>query len=345
MTTPHGNAMSPLARRMRCPILVGALLVAPVAFVRADDIPGPPPPPPPVEGSPAPVEAPPEAPPNAKPPAAKDPKAATTPKATAPKAKAPAERVVSGDDRTDWRTGDQLEIKVLSRPELSCGVTVLDDGSIDVPFAGRFEIAKRTIEQVRKEVAEALAKIEKDPMVAITVTSLSPDEFYVLGEAVKAGVYVVPRTKRISFLQALGMAGGFTPEADFVRVQIIPAGGGAPKTIDASPARMSALSSVFLSNGDSVVVPAIGRIYMMGQVNRTGGFVPPAGERMTLTRAIALAGGFSRLADTTSVLVTWRDPAGNAQTIRYNVKAILNGASEDVTVYPGNLVFVPERLL
>ncbi len=330
MTTHHVPDRGHALRRALARLLIGALLATPAGLASADEEPAPPPPPPPPTSAEAPV-APPEAPPKAK---DKD-----------KEAKVPADTPVSGDERTDWRTGDTLEIKVLSRPDLSCAVVVLADGTIDVPFAGRFPIAKRTIGQVRTEVAAALAKIEKNPLVAITVSSLSSDEFYVLGEAGKPGVYVVPRTKRVSFLQALGMAGGFTPEADYTKVQIIPAGGGAPKTLDASPARMSALASVFLSNGDSIVVPAIGRIYMMGQVNRTGGFAPPAGERMTLTRAIALAGGFSRLADTTSVLVTWRDGAGNPQTLRFNVKAILNGQSEDVIVFPGNLIFVPERLL
>src|SRR5207248_7093433 len=66
------------------------------------------------------------------------------------------------------------------------------------------------------------------------------------------------------------------------------------RTIDASPARLASLAAVYISNGDTIQVPSVGRIYIMGQVGRTGGLAPPAGERMTLTRAIALAGGFTR---------------------------------------------------
>ena len=127
-------------------------------------------------------------------------------------------------------------------------------------------------------------------------------------------------------------------------MQIVSTGGGEPRTVDASPARMAALATVTVSNGDTIVVPSVGRIYLMGQVNRTGGFTPPAGERLTLTRAIALAGSFGKSADMTSVLVTWRTPAGETMGQRYNVKAILAGNAEDIVVYPGNLIFVPERL-
>lgn len=311
-------------------LAIALLAAASGAAARADDDETPPPSSPPAPATPAAPAAP--AATSAPAPPAMDPRPAAKPAATP-----------TGAEQTDWRTGDMLEIKVLSRMDLSCTVRVLSDGTIDVPFAGRFQMAKRTAETVRGELEQAFAKIERSPQVAITVASLSPDEFYVLGEAAKAGVYTVPRTKRVSFLQALGMAGGFTAEADFAKVQVVPAGGGEPKTFDASPSRISALSSIYLANGDTIVVPSVGRLYIMGQVNRTGGFAPPAGERLTLTRAIALAGGFSRLADMSNVLVTWRNGQGETVVNRYNVKAILNGQSDDVVVFPGNLISVPER--
>jgi polysaccharide export outer membrane protein len=301
-----------LPRTLLPAVLVAVALVGGLPAARAEDPPVPPPAAPSPEG------------------------AGAAPSAAA----APAR-----GERTDWRTGDELDVKVLSRADLSCTVRVLADGTVDVPFAGRFKIAERTTEQLRAEVETAFGKHERQPQVAVTVASLAPDEFYVLGDVGKAGVYTVPRTKRVSFLQALGMAGGFAPEADFTRVQVIPASGAAPRTVDASPARMAALATVWIGNGDTIVVPSVGRIYMMGQLNRTGGFAPPAGERMTLSRAIALGGGFTRLADSKSVTVSWRDAQGAMQSQRYNVNAILAGVAEDVAVYPGNLIFVPERLL
>jgi len=269
------------------------------------------------------------------------------PPAVAPRASAesgPRPVPVSQGAPADWRVGDQLEVRVLGRADLSSSVRVLADGTIDVPFAGRVRVEGRPLDDIRAEVEKGFSRHERTPQVAITVSSLAADEFYVLGEVVKAGVYEVPRTKRVTLLQALGMAGGFNAEADFTRVQVIPARGGTPQIVDASPAKMSGLSSVRVSDGDTIVVPSVGKIYLMGQVNRTGGFSPPAGERMTLTRALALGGGFTRLADTAKILVSWRDPSGQSQTATFNAKAILAGGAEDVPVYPGNLIYVTERL-
>jgi polysaccharide export outer membrane protein len=237
-----------------------------------------------------------------------------------------------------------MEIRVLGRADLSCTTRVLADGTVDVPFAGRYRIVGRSIDELRADVEGGFSKHERTPLVAITVVSLAPDEFYVLGEAGKAGVYTVPRTKSVTLLQAIGMAGGFGAEADYTRVQVVSARGAEPKIVDASPSRVASLSMVRIADGDTIVIPSVGRIYQMGQLNRTGGFAPPAGERMTLTRAIALAGGFTRIADQTNVLVTWRGPSGEAMNNRYNVKAILAGGGEDVLVYPGNLIYVSERL-
>src|SRR5204863_120377 len=107
-----------------------------VPAARADDEPA-------IPASPAPVSPPPPAPPPS-----------------------PAKSgAAAGADQRDWRTGDTLEIKVLAREDLSCTVRVLSDGTIDVPFAGRFAMAKRTAAEVKGEVEQAFAKIERNPQV------------------------------------------------------------------------------------------------------------------------------------------------------------------------------------
>ena len=192
------------------------------------------------------------------------------PDAAAPaKPAAPAAKPAAAS-ASEWRPGDVLEVKVLTRPDLSCAVRVVADGTIDVPFAGRYRVIGRSLDDVRVDVEAGFAKLERTPQVAITVSSLAPDEFYVLGEVGKAGGFTVPRTKHLNFLQALGMAGGFGTEADFTRVQIVPGAGGDPRTVDASPGRLASLAGLAIGDRDTIVVPPVGRIYLMGQVNRTG---------------------------------------------------------------------------
>jgi polysaccharide export outer membrane protein len=268
----------------------------------------------------------------------------TTGRAPASPAPAPAP-AAPAEDRKDLRAGDSLSVAVLDHPELGAEVRILADGTIDVPFVGRVSVLGRTIGEISKDISDGLKNKVRDPQVAVTVQALAPNEFYVLGEVGKAGAFTVARERRISLLQAFGMAGGFAGEADFTRVSIVPASGAEPRLVDATPGRSTqTVAQIVIQNGDTIVVPAVGRIYVMGQVNRTGGFVPPAGERLTLTRAIALAGGFTRLADEGSVLVTWKDRGESAASARFNVKRILQGGLEDPAVFPGNLIVVGERI-
>jgi protein involved in polysaccharide export with SLBB domain len=248
-------------------------------------------------------------------------------------------------ERTDWRPGDEFDIRVLNRTELSCVVKVQADGSIDVPFAGRYVMTGRRMDQVLNEVKAAFEKLQQAPQIAITLRSLAPDTFGVMGEVGKSGTFSFPRGSRISMLQALGMAGGWAAEADFSRVKLITAMGQA-RIVDAGPGQIERLATIPVTNGDTIYVPNVGRIYLTGQLNRTGAFAPRAGERMTLSRAIALGGGFTRLANTHAVVVKWTTPEGREESRAYDVGAILSGrGGEDPVVFAGNQIDVPERLL
>jgi len=89
-----------------------------------------------------------------------------------------------------------------------------------------------------------------------------------------------------------------------------------------------------------------GKVYVSGQVRNSGAFDVPAGEAMTVSRAILHAGGFSDFSDKRNVRLTRLTPAGrDSRTI--NVQEILEkGAVEkDPVVQPGDLIFVPERLV
>lgn len=317
-------------------LVLGAALVA-GRLAHAEDAPPPPAPEAPAD-PPAPTPETPGKPESTATPAKPDVAPAAKPEAAAPSSAAPK------SERTDWRTGDTIDVRVLGRADLSCTVPVLEDGTIDVPFAGRFRLAGATLDSLRPDVEVAFARLERTPQVSLVVRALAASQFYVVGEVGKAGVYTFARSRSVSALQAIGMAGGFGPEGDFTRVQLVPAAGGNVRTLDASPSRAAALATVLVGDGDTIVVPSVGRVYLVGQVNRTGGFAPPPGEVLTLSRAIALGGGFTRLADAKSVLVSGRDPSGASTAVRYNVAAILEGRTEDPIVAPGQLIFVSERV-
>lgn len=82
-----------------------------------------------------------------------------------------------------------------------------------------------------------------------------------------------------------------------------------------------------------------------GQVTKPGMF--PVTGRLTLIRAVAVAGGTSEFAKLEDVVV-FRKVAGQSYAALYNLKAIRRGTYEDPDIYPNDVIIVgdsPQRRL
>jgi polysaccharide export outer membrane protein len=83
------------------------------------------------------------------------------------------------------------------------------------------------------------------------------------------------------------------------------------------------------------------RFTMLGQINRPGSYEMPEGspEGIDLLEAIAVAGGYSRIAAPERISVRRGD-----QLLRVNGKKLARGGKENFTVLPGDTVTVGESL-
>lgn len=79
------------------------------------------------------------------------------------------------------------------------------------------------------------------------------------------------------------------------------------------------------------------RIYVLGQVNKSGEF--PLGGPTTVLHALALAGGFKDYAKTDAIVIVRRDQS----VVPVNYKRIADGkeAGQNVLLLPGDTVVVP----
>ena len=91
---------------------------------------------------------------------------------------------------------------------------------------------------------------------------------------------------------------------------------------------------------------ATGKVYVTGQVRNSGGFDVPAGETITVSRAILNAGGFSDFSDKRRVSLI-RKTGDRTETITVNVQDVLEKGKldEDKVVQAGDLIVVHERLV
>jgi polysaccharide biosynthesis/export protein len=104
----------------------------------------------------------------------------------------------------------------------------------------------------------------------------------------------------------------------------------------------------------SVLEYAPRTVEVFGAVNNPGVITFPKEETLTLTKAISLAGSFSRLANTKEVTVRRKLSDGNSRTFGpINVKDLTTSGrtgkgdsdAENFPIQPGDVIYVPERII
>ena len=88
-------------------------------------------------------------------------------------------------------------------------------------------------------------------------------------------------------------------------------------------------------------------VKVLGQVDKAGAVEIPTDKPLKLLDAIALAGGFTRLADRKHVTLTRGNPDGTTTTTEINADAILQSkeGSDTWVLRENDVIFVPERIL
>ena len=121
----------------------------------------------------------------------------------------------------EYRIGisDQLRISVWREEDVSLPVIVRPDGKITVPLVGDVQAAGRTATDITRQIAQALTKYIKEPIVTVIVEEINSNTVYVIGEVNRQGA--IELRQRTRFLQALAMAGGLTEFADKSRIVLL----------------------------------------------------------------------------------------------------------------------------
>jgi len=98
-----------------------------------------------------------------------------------------------------------------------------------------------------------------------------------------------------------------------------------------------------------VMTKTHGRVYLVGAVRIPGPVELPSDEVLTLSRAVLRAGSFTDFADRRHVKVTRKDPSNgeDKKTFVVDVAEIFDKGKieSDLVLEPGDLIFVPDRLV
>lgn len=106
--------------------------------------------------------------------------------------------------------GDKLKLTVFEETDLSGDYTIDSSGFIRMPLVGQLRAAGYTAQQLEGVIGGALAQgYLKSPRISVEVSAYRP--FYIIGAVTRPGQY--PYVNHMNALNAIAMAGGFTPAA------------------------------------------------------------------------------------------------------------------------------------
>jgi polysaccharide export outer membrane protein len=234
-----------------------------------------------------------------------------------------------------------LDISIFGAPELARTVRVAGNGAIDLPFIGSILVSGFTPEDIRQVIAKKYAdgNLLRDPQVSIQVKEYATQGISVMGEVAKPGIFPLLGTARL--FDAIAAAGGTTPRAG-AKVTILHRDRSAvPETVSLFAAAEGASeSNVRVFPGDTVIVRKAGIVYVVGDVNKPGGYVMENSENFTAMQAIALAQGAARTAALNRARVIRRSAAG-LQELPVPLAKIFSAKAPDMKLQAEDILFVP----
>ncbi|CAN5302183.1 polysaccharide biosynthesis/export family protein [soil metagenome] len=256
--------------------------------------------------------------------------------------------------------GDVVTGKVLGEDQFNFVSTVDEDGKIQVPFFEQGVAAKcKTEKDLRADVAQLLSKYLRNPQITIQVERKSrpPATSYCEGRTPQQVVL----TRQVTLLQLLAFSGGVTEKAGGI-VQLthtqppvcsseeveakwkIESNNGlnAPSSLYslASIKQATNESNPVIFPGDIVVVMKAPPVYVIGEVNVIKEILITE-NGLSVTEAIAQAGGFSREAQKKDITIQRLKPnSRDADYIAVNYELIRKKQQKDVMLEPGDIIIV-----
>jgi polysaccharide export outer membrane protein len=260
--------------------------------------------------------------------------------------------IFAQDDRYRIGPGDVLDVRIYNRPQLSRdGVRVEGNGMIRMPLIeGDIKAACLTEGELAKEISTRYARYYKNLQVDVFIKEYQSQQVAVIGAVNDQSRFKLQR--RIRLLELLTFAKGPSTKAGQT-INIVHSSASSPcKKVEESDAAVFSsykLSDVlqgdpksnpYLEAGDIVTVPEADQVYVVGNV-----FMPitiPLREPVTLTRAIAMAGGLKQDTQKDKIRVLRQEPGTPVRKeITVDLSAIEKKRSEDLALLPNDIIDVP----
>lgn len=282
--------------------------------------------------------------------------------ATAASLSTSAPAPAGASDATNYILGaeDEITVRVFAAEDIpDKPAQIANDGTVNLPMVGEVHAAGLTIEQLQASLVTAYRKYFKDPQVTVQVTDFRSQPVSVAGNVNTPGVVQLRGTRNL--MEVIGMAGGLKADAgDSVLItrtldqgSIPVAGAFADATGKYSVAHVNIRAvmdgerprgNILIKPHDVITVSRARMVYVLGNVGKPGGYVLTDNETMSVTQAIALAGGWDKTAALGGARILRAEGGAEREQIPANLKKIMENKAPDLQLHPDDILYVPNSM-
>jgi polysaccharide biosynthesis/export protein len=243
--------------------------------------------------------------------------------------------------------GDVLGITVYNMPELDRTVVVGSEGTLVLSYLPQpLAATGKTTGQIGEEVALELKQLQVliDPQVSVAVVQVESKPV-VVGGSVR-NPQVLQEVRPLTVQQALMLAGG--PESGSGNSVLVTRSisNGEMVSYDLRLSKVLSgtdpKSNIPVKPGDTIQVLPDQRVFVAGDVKSPGAFPLGRGQKLTVSKLMALTGGWRADAKPAKAVIVREGSNGQRQTVPVDLPKIMDRKELDVALEPNDLLYVPD---
>jgi len=238
--------------------------------------------------------------------------------------------------------GDQLGIRLFGVTDFSVPERVGLDGNLTVPLIGTVPVVGLTLEQASESIASRLksAGMYQDPQVTVQLVDSPNQVVTVTGEMHG----LIPVVGHRSLMTVLSAAGQFSPTGSHTIIINRP-GLKDPIVVDlGTDPYHSAQADVPVFAHDTVVVPRVGAVYLLGAFNHQAAIPLQQNSPLTLMQVISLGGGVLFEGEYKDMRII-RTVGFERKVVKLDVKSVFRGKAPDPVLQADDIIYLPSNVI
>ncbi|MCK5681795.1 SLBB domain-containing protein [bacterium] len=251
---------------------------------------------------------------------------------------------ISTPESLDYRlgSGDLISVTIFEAQEMNSEVRVSSRGTVTLPMLNAVDVFQLTAVETEKKIETLLKeKYLQDPHVSVYIKEHVSRQITLVGALKNPGTFDYINKKRL--LDVLALAGGLDTDAGeivYITRENVKTGVTDNYIVDLDDLVRKGMMecNITILGGDVVFIPKAGNCFIDGAVRNPG--IYPLKNNLTITEAIAVAGGLASYAEEDEIKLIRYVDEGKRDIVRLSYSDLQEGQGDTIYLQDQDVIFV-----